>query len=95
MHILGGDDWSRTSSAFRAADLQSTGVTNFPTSPKFVPDYTAPEIGTLFLASVRWQHFPLTTLFLPLLDRLTLASSHSKYEAHAVSHGSVSIYSSY
>ena len=31
--ILGGDDWSRTSSAFRAADLQSTGVTNFPTSP--------------------------------------------------------------
>ena len=30
---IGGDDWSRTSSAFRAADLQSTGVTNFPTSP--------------------------------------------------------------
>ena len=30
---FGGDDWSRTSSAFRAADLQSTGVTNFPTSP--------------------------------------------------------------
>jgi hypothetical protein len=33
---LGGDDWSRTSSAFRAADLQSTGVTNFPTSPKTI-----------------------------------------------------------
>ena len=31
--LFGGDDWSRTSSAFRAADLQSTGVTNFPTSP--------------------------------------------------------------
>jgi hypothetical protein len=31
--LNGGDDWSRTSSAFRAADLQSTGVTNFPTSP--------------------------------------------------------------
>jgi hypothetical protein len=29
---LGGDGWSRTSSA-EAADLQSTGVTNFPTSP--------------------------------------------------------------
>ncbi len=27
--MIGGDDWSRTSSAFRAADLQSTGVTNF------------------------------------------------------------------
>ena len=33
--LFGGDDWSRTSSAFRAADLQSTGVTNFPTSPLF------------------------------------------------------------
>ena len=33
--VFGGDDWSRTSSAFRAADLQSTGVTNFPTSPMF------------------------------------------------------------
>ena len=33
---LGGDDWSWTSSAFRAADLQSTGVTNFPTSPKHI-----------------------------------------------------------
>ena len=32
-YIFGGDDWSRTSSARRAADLQSTGVTNFPTSP--------------------------------------------------------------
>ena len=31
--VFGGDDWSRTSSAFRAADLQSTGVTNFPTHP--------------------------------------------------------------
>jgi hypothetical protein len=30
---FGGDGWSRTSSA-EAADLQSTGVTNFPTSPK-------------------------------------------------------------
>ena len=29
---IGGDGWSRTSSA-EAADLQSTGVTNFPTSP--------------------------------------------------------------
>ena len=31
----GGDGWSRTSSA-EAADLQSTGVTNFPTSPKTI-----------------------------------------------------------
>ena len=34
--MFGGDDWSRTSSARRAADLQSTGVTNFPTSPNLV-----------------------------------------------------------
>ena len=33
MTKLGGDGWSRTNSALRAADLQSTGVTNFPTSP--------------------------------------------------------------
>jgi hypothetical protein len=47
--------------------------------------------------------FPLTTLFVPLLDRLTLASSgqlapfyqHLYPEDHAVSHGSVSVYSSY
>jgi hypothetical protein len=31
------------------------------------------EIGTLSLASVRWQLFPPTTLFLPLLDRLCLS----------------------
>ena len=36
LSILGGDDWSRTSSAFRAADLQSTGVTNFPTTPNLL-----------------------------------------------------------
>ena len=37
---FGGDDLSRTSSAFRAAGLQPAGVTNFPTSPNIIKDTT-------------------------------------------------------
>jgi hypothetical protein len=32
---LGGCGWGRTNNAFRAEDLQSPGVTNFPTHPKY------------------------------------------------------------
>ena len=90
------------------ADLQSTGVTNFPTHPKFVPDYTALEHRVPILTSVRWQLFPLTTLFLPLLDRLCLSFVNNTaggtrnvspviriIEAREVSPGSVSVYSYY
>ena len=43
---LGGDGWSRTSSA-EAADLQSTGVTNFPTSPLIVNTLSAMLFDTV------------------------------------------------
>ena len=35
MTKLGGCGWGRTNNALRAADLQSTGVTNFPTHPLY------------------------------------------------------------
>ncbi len=48
------------------------------------------------LTSVLRQLFPLTTLFLPLLDRLTFASSPTSYVVKTTHpHGSVSVYSSY
>ena len=50
---LGGDDWSRTSSAFRAADLQSTGVTNFPTSPKSYHIETHSDLLTTLFLSIQ------------------------------------------
>ena len=46
---------------------------DYANATKFVPDYTAPGIRYPILASVRWQLFPPTTLFLPLLDRLCLS----------------------
>ena len=35
---IGGGGWGRTNNALKTADLQSTGVTNFPTPPKMVHD---------------------------------------------------------
>ncbi len=51
---FGGCGWSRTSSAFRAADLQSTGVTNFPTHPNMVePDGIEPLAATPLINGYR------------------------------------------
>ncbi len=55
-----------------AEDLQSPGVTNFPTTPKIRSGLH----GVMsIITSVPLQLFPPAILFLTLLDRLTLASS--------------------
>ncbi len=73
----GGCGWSRTSSARGGGFTVHWGY-QFSYTSKICSRLHGVSLlvlgGLLRLTSVSFQLFPLTTLFLPLLDRLTLAS---------------------